>query len=243
MINNDKWLNSLPNANLKHNQESAQIDNNKWVNTIPKFPIIPKKNNYNSVKKYSLITIMFVCGLLFVSFVKNQTRNLEKEINYLKASISSIEFNLSQAILDNEVITSPGNISKLAKEYLNGDLTFYKKSQIKNLNSNNQSLEETNIKNKRKILNNLPENIKSQVTIKIKKKKEEIKKLQEMYNDPKSIPGEIKTKVAKQIQEKKSELKSLYESPKETITLGRAGKWTMVQVVKVFLGMPIIPGR
>ena len=243
MINNDKWINSLPNANLKHNQESAQIDNNKWVNTIPKFPTIPKKNNYNSVKKYSLITIMFICGLLFVSIVKNQTRNLEKEINYLKASISLIEFNLSQAILDNEVITSPENISKLAKEYLNGDLTFYKKSQIKNLNSNNQSLEERNIKNKRKILNNFPENIKTQVTMKIKKKKEEIKKLQEMYNDPKSIPGEIKTKVVKQIQEKKSELKSLYESPKETITLGRLGKWGMVQVVKVALGIPIIPGR
>ena len=36
MINNDKWINSLPNANLKYNQESVQIDNNKWVNTIPK---------------------------------------------------------------------------------------------------------------------------------------------------------------------------------------------------------------
>ena len=243
MINNDKWINSLPNASLKHNQESVQIDNNKWVNTIPKFPTISKKNNYNSVKKYSLITIMFICGLLFVSLVKNQTRNLEKEINYLKASISLIEFNLSQAILDNEVITSPENISKLAKEYLNGDLTFYKKSQIKNLNSNNQSLEETNIKNKRKILNNFPENVKTQVTMKIKKKKEEIKKLQEMYNDPKSIPGEIKTKVVKQIQEKKFELKNLYESPKDIVTLGRIGKWGVVQVVKVALGIPIIPGR
>ena len=243
MINNDKWINSLPNANLKHNQESAQIDNNKWVNTIPKFPTIPKKNNYNSVKRYSLITIMFVCGLLFVSLVKNQTRNLEKEINYLKASISSIEFNLSQAILDNEVITSPENISKLAKEYLNGDLTFYKKSQIKNLNSNNQSLEEKNIKNKRKILNNFPENVKTQVTMKIKKKKEEIEKLQELYNDPKSIPKEVKIKVTKQIQKKKFELKNLYESPKDIVTLGRVTKWGVVQVVKAFLGMPIIPGR
>ena len=237
MINNDKWLNSLPNVNFKHKQESLQIDHNKWVSTLP------KKSSYNSVKKYSLITTLFVCGLLFVSVVKNQTRNLEKEINYLKASISLIEFNLEQAILDNEVITSPENISKLAKEYLNGDLTFYKKSQIKNLNSNNQSLEETNIKNKRKILNNLPENIKTHVTMKIKKKKEEIKKLQELYNDPKSIPGEIKTKVAKQIQEKKFELKSLYKSPKDTITLAKAWKWGMVQVVKAFLGMPIIPGR
>ena len=64
-----------------------------------------------------------------------------------------------------------------------------------------------------------------------------------MYNDPKSIPGEIKTKVAKQIQEKKSELKSLYKAPKDTIALGKAGKWGIIQVVKAVLGMPIIPGR
>ena len=47
MINNDRWVNSLPNINSKHNQESLQIDHNKWVNTIP------KKKTYNSEKKYS----------------------------------------------------------------------------------------------------------------------------------------------------------------------------------------------
>ena len=110
MINNDKWINSLPNAKTKHDKELFQIDNDKWINTIP------KKNTFNSVKKYSLMTIVFIFGLFFVSFVKNETRDLEKEISYLKASISSIEFNLKQAILDNEVITSPENISKLAKD-------------------------------------------------------------------------------------------------------------------------------
>ena len=64
-----------------------------------------------------------------------------------------------------------------------------------------------------------------------------------MYNHPKTIPGEIKTKVAKQIEKKKFELKNLYESPKDANILGRVGKWTVVQVVKAFLGMPIIPGR
>ena len=130
MINKDKWLNSLPNVNKKQDQELLQIDNNKWLNTIP------KNNTFNSVKKYSFLTIIFVCGLIFVSIVKNQTRNLEKEISYLKASISLIEFNLNQANLDYQVITSPENISKLAKEYLNGDLVYYKKSQIKNLSKN-----------------------------------------------------------------------------------------------------------
>ena len=31
MINNDKWINSLPNSKLKQNQETLQIDHNKWI--------------------------------------------------------------------------------------------------------------------------------------------------------------------------------------------------------------------
>ena len=64
-----------------------------------------------------------------------------------------------------------------------------------------------------------------------------------MYNDPRSIPDEVKTKVAKQIEKKKFELKNLYESPKEVITMQSIGKWSLVQVVKLALGMPVIPGR
>ena len=235
MINNDKWINSLPKINSKQPQEVLSIDHNKWLDTIP------KKNTYSSVKKYSAITVLFIIGLLLIPIVKNETRNLEKEISYLRASIDRIEFNLTQAILDHEVITSPENISKLAKEHLNTDLTFYKKSQIKNLNRNDQILEEVKIKNK--TINDLPENVKAQLKTKIKKKKEEIAKLKELYNDPRSIPGEIKVKVAKQIKEKKFELKSLYESPGDTFTLGKIGKWGVIQVVKAFLGMPVIPGR
>jgi len=237
MINNDKWINSLPNAKTKHDKELFQIDNDKWINTIP------KKNTFNSVKKYSLMTIVFIFGLFFVSFVKNETRDLEKEISYLKASISSIEFNLKQAILDNEVITSPENISKLAKEYLNNDLIYYKKSQIKNLNKNNETLKKSSKKNNIEVLNNLPENVKAHVKKKIKKKKKELAKLQELYNDPRAIPDEVKTKVAKQIQKKKFELKSLYESPEEVFSAKKLTKWGAVQVIKVALGMPVIPGR
>ena len=78
---------------------------------------------------------------------------------------------------------------------------------------------------------------------KIKKKKEELEQLQKLYNDPKAIPGEVITKVAKQIEEKKFQLKNLYDNPKEMITLERFGKWGVVQVVKAFFGMPVIPGR
>ena len=81
------------------------------------------------------------------------------------------------------------------------------------------------------------------ITKKIEKKKTEIRKLQELYSNPESIPDEIKTQVATKIEEKKNELKNLYSSPKETITLKKVQKWAAIQVVKVFLGMPIIPGK
>ena len=164
MIDKSKWINTLPDSSFKNDEEINKLDFEKWTNTIP------KKNSYNSIKKYSLLSVLFVSGLLLVSIVKNETRGLQKEINELEASISIINFNLEQAILDNEVITSPENISKLAQEYLNNDLIYYKKSQIKNLNEENKIIKKANKKNNIKILNNLPENVKSKVTKKIKKK-------------------------------------------------------------------------
>tara|TARA_Y100000590_G_scaffold384217_1_gene455416 strand:- start:140 stop:823 length:684 start_codon:yes stop_codon:yes gene_type:complete len=227
MINQDKWIDSLP----KFNEEKNQLDPNKWVNTIS------KPNTYGSIKKYSLATILFVCGLLLVSIIKNETRNLQKEINKLEASINVLRFNLDQGILDNEVITSPENISLLAKKYLDTDLAPYKKSQIRRLNGKTKT---ASLKNKDE---NLSNEIKSKIYKKIEKKKVELKKLQELYSKPEGIPGELKTQVAKKIEEKKIELKNLYSSPKEAFMSTKAQKWVAVQVVKVFLGIPVVPGK
>ena len=241
MINHDRWINSLPKGNLKIEEKTNELDRYRWVNTVP------KKKNYNYVKKYSLMTILFVGGLLFVSALKNETRNLQKEINNLEASINVTKFNLEQAILDNEVITSPGNISKLAREYLSINLTSYKKSQIKNLNDNEKKISKVDkIKNKKinnKKIRNLQASLKTQIGKEIKKKKTEIKKIKELYSNPASIPKEVKTTVSKKIKEEKKNIKNIYDSPKDLITLERAGKWGIVQVVKVFLGIPVMPGR
>ena len=178
MINQDKWINSLSKVNSKFTSDTNQLDYCRWVETIPKRNTYntPKKNTYNSVKKYSLMTILFVCGLLFVSVLKNETRNLQKEINKLEAAINVIKFNLNQAILDNEVITSPENISRLAKEYLNINLTSYKRSQIKNLNDKTEEFTKVSkIKKKetsKKKIKNLSTSIKSQVAKKIEKKED-----------------------------------------------------------------------
>ena len=247
MINQDKWINSLPKISDKFDEKINQLDSNRWVNTIPKKTTYDSKNSYGSVKKYSLAAILFVSGLLLVSAVKNETRNLQKEINNLEASVNVGKFNLKQAILDNEVITAPENIFRLAKEYLNTSLVSYKRSQIKQLSDESEKFTKVDKIKKEKInkkkIKNLSESVKSHVAKKVEKKKTEIRKLQELYQNPESIPDEVKMQIAKQIREKKIELKNIYSSPKDIFTLERVGKWGIIQVVKVFFGMPIVPGR
>ena len=216
MINHKKWISSLPKINKEISKTINQLDHENSINSIP------KKDSYNSVKKYTLLTVLFTCGLIFVSIVKNETRNLQKDINNLETSINLIKFNLDQAFLDHEIITSPENISLLAKKHLNIDLAPYKRSQIKQLNAENEKFTKIN---------------------KTKKEKTMIQKFKKLYSRPKSIPNEIKIHVAKRIEQKKEEIFNIYHEPKSIITLEKAGKWTVVQLVKAFLGMPIIPGR
>ena len=74
MINQEKWLHTIQKNNFKTSENKEQLDYYRWTNTIP------KKKNYSSVKKYSVVTILLVFGFLFVSVIKNETRNLQKEI-------------------------------------------------------------------------------------------------------------------------------------------------------------------
>ena len=216
MINHHKWIGSLPKAKKEIIDTINQLDYENSINSIP------KKDSYNSVKKHTLLTVLFICGLIFVSMVKNKTRNLQKEINNLETSINLIKFNLDQTLLDHEIIASPENITLLAEKHLNIDLVPYKRSQIKQLNSENKKFTKIN---------------------KTEKEKTNIQKFKKLHSRSKSIPNEIKTHIAKRIEEKKVEIVNIYHEPKSITTLEKAGKWTVVQLVKAFLGMPIIPGR
>ena len=216
MINHNKWIASLPKVNKKISKTINQLDHENSINSIP------KKDSYNSVKKHTLLTVLFICGLIFVSMVKNKTRNLQKEINNLETSINLIKFNLDQTLLDHEIIASPENITLLAEKHLNIDLVPYKRSQIKQLNAENKKFTKIN---------------------KTEKEKTNIQKFKKLHSRSKSIPNEIKTHIAKRIEEKKVEIVNIYHAPKSTVSLEKAGKWTVVQLVKAFLGMPIIPGR
>lgn len=241
MINKDRWIDSLPKFTSKFDQQANTLDHNVWTNTIS------KKRRYNSYTKYSLIGILFISGLLFVSTVKNGTRNLQKEITSLEKSINVLKYNLQESILDNEVLTSPENISQLAKEYLNNNFVPYKKSQISHIDGEQKITNDRTVIKKEKIYNekskSLSKKLKYQATIQFKKKKSEIKKIRKFYSDPKSIPVAVKTKVVRKVEEKKIQLNNIYNSPKDTFTLERVQRWGAIQVVKVFLGIPVVPGR
>lgn len=231
MINKNKWLSSIYKKNNEFNSEKTQIDSQKWTDTIP------NKNRYYSITKYSFMLGLFITSLLLISVVKNQTRKLEKEINILSVSTDKIKFNLKQVILDNEVLTSPENIVLLANKHLNSSFVAYKKSQIKNLEKENEDAI-LNKKNK-----NLSNDIKDKVKKKIKSTKVEIAKLKELYSTPEAISKEARSTIVKRIANKKVKLKNLYNSPAEIVTSPKAQRWVSIQLVKLFFGFPAIPGK
>ena len=60
------------------------------------------------------------------------------------------------------------------------------------------------------------------------------------------IPKELRVQVVRKIKTKRkelNELKRIYSEPESIFKSKKIQKWAGFQVVKVFLGMPIIPGR
>ena len=234
-IDPNKWIDTLPNNNLKSHSEENNLDHEKLILTLP------KKDN-KRFQKYFLSLTIIIIGLVSVSAIKNKTRNLQKEISNLNVSIDILKKDLNKSTLEHEFITSPENITRLAKEHLELELSSYKASQIKHLDNKNIELivlDTTKKKKKKK----LSESLKYEMRERIEKKKSEIEKLKKLYLDPKSIPGEVRAKVAKKIESKKLELKEIYKSPSEVINPDKFKKWGVIQVVKAFFGLPIIPGR
>ena len=228
------WTNTI--AKTKTINEDSEINSNKWLESVP------KKDNDNIFKKYSLVSILFIFGLIAVSFIKNETRYLEKEITELQKSIYEHRFNLHQATLDHEVIASPENISLLANDYLETDFIYYKRDQIRNLNNSEKNLVQTKAK-KIKEKKSFSDKSKIQIINKINKKKEDLAKLKKIYSEPKTLSKELKIKISKKIKLTQKELTSLYSDPEIVIKSERAQRWAAFQIVKIFLGIPIVPGR
>ena len=228
----NKWINTISQIKRDDNLENYNLNPDKWTDTIP------KKTKKNSVAKYSISIFLFITGLVLVSAIKNETKILQKEINNLYASINSLKYSLHQASLDHEVITSPENISKLATEYLEKNLVSYKKNQIKNFN-----IKEENPVKEKYTSNNINKKLKLQIAKRIDEKKQQLKMLQKISLKPEKLPMEIKTKIDKKISSTKQDIEKLYSDPKSVLTPEKLQSWAALQVVKLFLGIPIVPGK
>jgi hypothetical protein len=236
----NKWINTLPPTNNLNTEEKYKLDGARWVKTLPRKTII------STNKKYSIIISVFIFSLIIVSSIKNETRNLQKEINNLKKSVNLLKNNIHLANLENEVITSPENISLLAKLYLESDYQTYTNSQISALNKKNENkveLEKVKKSQKLKNMNNLKKKLNLETSKVIKKKKKELAKLKEIYSQPEELPKEVRVMVAEKIQKTQQDIKKIYLNPKESIDLKKIQRWASIQVVKAFLGLPIIPGK
>ena len=237
MMNPEKWINTLPNSKKFSDEEKYKLNPDKWVDTLP------KKNTISLLSKYTVISLLFLVGLISVSIIKNETRDLQKEIKNLQASIDVLKMNLHKATLDHEVITSPENLSRLAKGNLELELNYYKKSQIKDFNKREDSSHLKNEKISQNQIKDLSSEVKIIITKKIDEKKSELKKLQEIYKKPEKLPDEIRSQVAKKIKDTKHDIKRLYTDPEGSIDSVKMQRWAAIQVVKAFLGIPIIPGK
>ena len=231
------WINTLPETRKKNEGKSYDVSSDKWIETIP------QKKKINKLRVYSITTTFFILGLILVSIIKNETRGLQREIDKLQASIDIIKLDLHKAEIDYEVLTSPKNLSSMAKEYLEDDLVFYERSQIRRKGENNQLLTKSILKKENSKINKLGEKTKKGIAKKIKTKKEELKKLQEIYSNPSEIPKEAKVTFQKKIKTIKEELVLLKESPKDALISEKITKWGGIQLVKAFFGIPIIPGK
>ena len=80
--------------------------------------------------KNILILTTLIFGLIFTSLIKNKTRSLEKKLAKLNNEIIILNSNLEEATLDLEYLTTPKNISLLARNFLEEDFTYYKNIQI-----------------------------------------------------------------------------------------------------------------
>jgi hypothetical protein len=225
-LNPEKWIRDIDIENI---EDKYKLNPEKWIPN--------KKKNINFNKKYTLVISCFIFGLILVSVIKNETRKLQKEISSLEFSLNSIKITLHEANLDYQYLSSPDNIDKLAKKYLDTDFTFYEKSQIVPLNEKKEiSMKPVNNKS-------ISNKIILKMTKKIETKKDELKKIKKIYSNPNDLPIIIKNEMTRKIETNKNKIKKVYYEPGETISDKKVQRWAAVQVIKAVLGIPIVPGK
>ena len=214
-----------------------------------------------------LILITLISGLIFTSLVKNKTRLLEKELLYLDNEINSLNFNLNEASLDFEYLTTPKRISLLVKNFLDENFSYYKESQIKksiklekdlailkklkNDNTFTQLSTEKSVNKKSNVAKEIDnrqllatKNIETQITEDAFTGEETIKYLAILKKSKNNnTVSQLSTEESinnKSNVAKKIDNRHLQGSKKISVSK-KVHNWAGLQIIKLFLGIPTIP--
>ena len=101
------------------------------------------------MKKYIFLIFFFIFGIFFISNIKNETRDIEKNIRNINAKIFTLNTELHEAGLDYNYLSSAANLSILSEKIFKDGLNFYNPRQFSYIsleainNSNNQKAELT----------------------------------------------------------------------------------------------------
>ena len=85
-------------------------------------------------EKIAIILFIVIFGTVCVSYIKNKTRDVEKEILKLKEEQENLVEKLKNEKLENNYLASPERVKKLAKLHLSPDYIEMDKTNFKYLN-------------------------------------------------------------------------------------------------------------
>jgi len=99
------------------------------------------------MKKYIFLIFFFIFGIFFISHIKNETRDIEKNIRNINTTIFTLNAELHEAGLDYDYLSSPANLLILSEKIFKDGLHFYSSRQFSYINleainsTNNQKAE------------------------------------------------------------------------------------------------------
>ena len=93
--------------------------------------------------KKVVFVIIFVL-ILFTSFVKNSTKEIEDKIFMIKENIRPLKFELGDVLLEYNYLSSPDKLTQYQTQYFQKDLIKIDITKIKKLTKKNNYIEVSN---------------------------------------------------------------------------------------------------
>ena len=96
--------------------------------------------------KNIILFITFLICLVLTSFIKNNTRTIEKKLFTLDTEIKNLIYKLDEANFELEYLTTPENLIILSSKYLDDNFNQYNIANIYHFDLTQSKLEENSLK-------------------------------------------------------------------------------------------------